>query len=119
MGIVFVLALLFITAIELISGKPLADIFGERGERDLGRRRLHAVAGAHQTPTTTTSTTGDVVDVDDHEYHDHHRTTRRCDDHHDGAVGLDHLDDNLNDRWSAGDDDDHSAFAVKAPATSP
>ncbi len=71
-GIVFVLALLFITAVELISGKPLADIFGNAGSgTSLGG--VFTPSPAPPDTTTTTSTTGDVVDVDDHEYHDHHR----------------------------------------------
>ena len=50
-AIVFVLALMFITAIELISGKPLASIFGNAGTGT----SLHN--SPPPAPTTTTSST--------------------------------------------------------------
>ena len=52
-GIVFVLALLFITAVELISGKPLADIFGNAGNGT----SVGGIITPPATPTTTSSTT--------------------------------------------------------------
>jgi hypothetical protein len=60
-AIVFVLALLLVTAIELISGKPLSDIFGGAG----GGTSLGNVVNPPRTPApapapTTTSTTSTV-----------------------------------------------------------
>jgi hypothetical protein len=60
-AIVFVLALLLVTAIELISGKPLSDIFGGAG----GGTSLGNVVNPTRTPaptpaSTTTSTTSTV-----------------------------------------------------------
>ena len=52
-AIVFVLALMFITAIELISGKPLASIFGNAGSGTT----LNNTPPPATTTTTTTSTT--------------------------------------------------------------
>ncbi len=51
-GIVFVLALLFITAVELISGKPLSAIFGGA---DTGTT-LSNLGNSPAAPTTTTTT---------------------------------------------------------------
>jgi hypothetical protein len=51
-GIVFLLALVFITAIELISGKPLSAIFGGS---DTGTT-LSNLGGSPGAPTTTTPT---------------------------------------------------------------
>ena len=82
-AIVFVLALVFITAIELISGKPLSAIFGGS---DTGTT-LSNLGGTPAAPTTTpTSTPRDDVDHLDlvhdhddvrHEHDDHHRADRR------------------------------------------
>jgi hypothetical protein len=51
-AIVFVLALMFITAIELISGKPLSSIFGNAGSGT----SLVNVGNSPPSPTTTTTT---------------------------------------------------------------
>jgi cytoskeletal protein RodZ len=57
-GIVFVLALLFITAVELISGKPLADIFGNAGSgTTLNGVFTPSSPSAPPTSTTTSTTT--------------------------------------------------------------
>ena len=53
-AIVFVLALMFITAIELISGKPLASIFGNAGT---GTSLNNSPPPATTTTTTTTTMT--------------------------------------------------------------
>ncbi len=53
-AIVFVLALMFITAIELISGKPLASIFGNAGS---GTTLNNTPPPATTTTTSNTSTT--------------------------------------------------------------
>ncbi len=62
-GIVFVLALLFITAVELISGKPLSDIFGGAGSGTTfgniinpGPAPTDTTTTTSTTPTSTTST---------------------------------------------------------------
>ncbi|HTU36996.1 MAG TPA: hypothetical protein VMF35_03210 [Acidimicrobiales bacterium] len=66
-AIVFVLALLFITAVELISGKPLSDIFGgtNSGTTFFGNNpnepsptttTTSTTTPSHETSTTTTST---------------------------------------------------------------
>ena len=56
-GIVFVLALLFITAIELISGKPLADIFGNAGSGTTLNGVFTPSPPPPASPTTTTPPT--------------------------------------------------------------
>lgn len=53
-GVVFLLSLGFITAVELISGKPLADIFGNAGT---GPTILRPFDNQQSTTTTTTTTT--------------------------------------------------------------
>ena len=52
-GVVFLLALGFITAIELISGNPLSDIFGDAGTGT----SLNNVFSPSSPPPTTVSTT--------------------------------------------------------------
>ncbi|HXP32461.1 MAG TPA: hypothetical protein VN820_00525, partial [Acidimicrobiales bacterium] len=55
-AIVFVLALMLITAIELISGKPLASIFGNAGSgTSVGNVVTPPPAATTSTTTTTTS----------------------------------------------------------------
>jgi hypothetical protein len=54
---VFVLALLFITAIELISGKPLSSIFGGADTGTSLKNLVNPAPAPATTPTTTTSTT--------------------------------------------------------------
>jgi hypothetical protein len=54
---VFVLALLFITAIELISGKPLSTIFGGADTGTSLKNLVNPAPAPATTPTTTTSTT--------------------------------------------------------------
>ena len=54
---VFVLALLFITAIELISGKPLSTIFGGAGTGTTLNNLVNPSQAPATTPTTTTPTT--------------------------------------------------------------
>ena len=56
-GIVFVLALLFITAVELISGKPLSDIFGNAGSGTTFGTSSPTSPADPQTTTSTTTTT--------------------------------------------------------------
>ena len=87
-AIVFILALMFITAIELISGKPLSSIYGGS---DTGTT-LSNLDRNPATPTTTTPRVDDVNDVchDDDEHHradlddDHDDLARTLDDHDDG-----------------------------------
>jgi hypothetical protein len=55
--IVFVLALLFITAVELISGKPLATIFGGADTGTTLKNLVNPSPAPSTTPTSTTSTT--------------------------------------------------------------
>lgn len=55
--IVFVLALLFITAVELISGKPLAAIFGGADNGTTLKNLVNPSPAPGITPTSTTSTT--------------------------------------------------------------
>jgi hypothetical protein len=55
--IVFVLALLFITAVELISGKPLATIFGGADTGTTLKNLVNPSPAPSITPTSTTSTT--------------------------------------------------------------
>ena len=57
-AIVFVLALLFITAVELISGQPLSAIFGGAGTgTTLGNLGNNGTAPTSTTSTTSTSST--------------------------------------------------------------
>ena len=56
-AIVFVLALLLITAIELISGKPLATIFGGADSGTTLKNLVNPSPVPSTTPTSTTSTT--------------------------------------------------------------
>jgi hypothetical protein len=56
-AIVFVLALMFITAIELISGKPLAAIFGNTGGGTTVKNIFTPPPSPAPTTTTTTPTT--------------------------------------------------------------
>ena len=61
--IVFVLALLFITAIELISGKPLSTIFGGT---DVGTTVKNLFSPGPAPTTTPTSTTTSTTSTDQH-----------------------------------------------------
>jgi hypothetical protein len=54
---VFVLALLFITAVELISGKPLSSIFGGADTGTTLKNLVNPSPAPATTPTSTTSTT--------------------------------------------------------------
>jgi len=56
-AIVFVLALMFITAVELISGKPLASIFGNAGSGTTLNNTPPPAATTTTSSTTTTTTT--------------------------------------------------------------
>ena len=56
-GVVFVLALLFITAVELISGNPLSAIFGGAGTGTTLNNLVNPSPTPPGTPTPTTSTT--------------------------------------------------------------
>jgi hypothetical protein len=56
-AIVFVLALLFITAIELISGKPLSAIFGGADTGTTLKNLVNPSPAPPAAPTSTTSTT--------------------------------------------------------------
>ena len=87
-AIVFVLALMFITAVELISGKPLASIFGNAGS---GTTLNNTPPPAPTTTTSSTdhdhhdagsSTTTTTIDADEHD-HEHHGADGQH--HHHGA----------------------------------
>ena len=54
---VFVLALLFITAVELISGKPLSAIFGGADSGTTLKNIVNPSRAPATTPTSNTSTT--------------------------------------------------------------
>jgi hypothetical protein len=58
-GVVFLVALLFVTAVELVSGKPLSSIFGDHGTgpsvKDIFVPSSPPPAPATTTTTTTTS----------------------------------------------------------------
>lgn len=56
-AVVFVLALLFITAVELISGKPLSAIFGGADTGTTLKNLVNPSPAPTTTPTSTTSTT--------------------------------------------------------------
>jgi hypothetical protein len=56
-AVVFVLALLFITAVELISGKPLSAIFGGADTGTTLKNIVNPSPAPTTTPTSTTSTT--------------------------------------------------------------
>ena len=56
-AVVFVLALLFITAVELISGKPLSAIFGGADTGTTLKNIVNPSPTPTTTPTSTTSTT--------------------------------------------------------------
>ncbi|HVT42108.1 MAG TPA: hypothetical protein VHD39_03925 [Acidimicrobiales bacterium] len=60
-AIVFVLALLFITAVELISGKPLSDIFGGAGSGTSVNNLFNNQSPAASTTTTTTQPTSSTT----------------------------------------------------------
>ena len=96
-AIVFVLALLFITAIELISGKPLSAIFGGADTGTTLKNLVNPSPAPPATPTSTTSTTSTTGDVDLHhddergnDHDEHHRTQQQRDDN---ADVLDRVDD--------------------------
>jgi hypothetical protein len=59
-AIVFVLALMFITAVELISGKPLASIFGNAGT---GTSLTNTPPPVTTTTTSTSSTTSTTTNT--------------------------------------------------------
>ncbi len=121
-AIVFVIALLFITAIELISGKPLAAIFGNTG----GGTTVKNVFTPAPTPARAGAGTDhdnldpldDVDDVaDEHDdQHDgtdehHHNGRSRClDHHHDRSHRVGQIDDDI---------DVGRALAVRSGVTSP
>jgi hypothetical protein len=56
-AVVFVLALLFITAVELISGKPLSTIFGGADTGTTLKNLVNPAPAPTTTPPSTTSTT--------------------------------------------------------------
>jgi hypothetical protein len=56
-AVVFVLALLFVTAVELIADKPLASIFGSTGSGPTIKNLFTGSPGTHTTTTTTTTST--------------------------------------------------------------
>jgi hypothetical protein len=55
-AVVFVLALLFVTAVELIADKPLASIFGSTGSGPTLKNLFNGSPGTQTTTTTTTTT---------------------------------------------------------------
>ena len=73
--IVFVLALLFITAVELISGKPLSAIFGGADSGTTLKNLVNPSPAPATTPTATTTTTSTTPDVGLH-HDDEHGETR-------------------------------------------
>ena len=96
-GIVFVLALLFVTAIELIAGKPLSSIFGDNGTGT----SLNNIVNPPSSPASTTTTipSRDHDDLGLVHVHDHHGDTvdhHEHDEHNeldDGAVDHQHHDE--------------------------
>ena len=56
-AVVFVLALLFVTAVELIAGKPLASIFGSTDTGPTVRNLFNPSPATNSTTTTTSTTT--------------------------------------------------------------
>ena len=114
-----------VTAIELISGKPLSDIFGGAGGgTSLGNvvnptpdAGSHACVDHHLHPF-------DRVDHDDDDHsqlhldhHEYHRAHRRRDDNDDSSCPLDHRHDGS--RSERDDDNDSIAVSGVALATSP
>ena len=98
-GIVFVLALLFITAVELISGQPLSAIFGGADTGTTLHNLITPPPATTTTSSTTTTTTGPstttATDRPEHDVLDGERDTdvlRDFDDHDDGR-GCDDVDD--------------------------
>ena len=63
-AVVFVIALMFITAIELISGKPLAAIFGNTGGGTTVKNIFTPSPSPSPSPAPTTTTTR-LADLDD------------------------------------------------------
>jgi hypothetical protein len=55
--VVFVVSLLFVTAVELIAGRPLADIFGHGGGGTTVEKIFETPATTLPPPTTTTTST--------------------------------------------------------------
>jgi hypothetical protein len=53
---VFVVSLIFVTVVELIAGRPLADIFGHSGEGTTVRNIFEPSPTTLPTPTTSTTT---------------------------------------------------------------
>ena len=84
-AVVFVLALLFITALELISGKPLSAIFGGA---DTGTT-LKNLVNPSPAPTTTHVHIDHLHDLDHGRVEQHHHDDRRSnhDDEHRRAQG--------------------------------
>ncbi len=91
-AVVFVLALLFITAVELISGQPLSAIFGGA---DTGTT-LHNLVNPPAASTTTLDLDLDHLDHVDHVLVDHHHDDVRYehDEHHRAGGPIDD-DDHL------------------------
>jgi hypothetical protein len=56
-AVVFVVALMFVTAVELIAGKPLASLFGDTGGGTTVKNIFVPTPAPATTPTTTTPTT--------------------------------------------------------------
>jgi hypothetical protein len=56
-GVVFLVALLFVTAVELVSGKPLSSIFGDHGSGPSIKEIFVPSTPAPAPGTTTTTTT--------------------------------------------------------------
>lgn len=55
--VVFVVSLLFVTVVELIAGRPLADLFGHSGGGTTVEKIFETPATTLPEPTTTTTTT--------------------------------------------------------------
>ena len=55
--VVFVVSLLFVTVVELIAGRPLADLFGHAGGGTTVEKIFETPATTSPPPTTTTTTT--------------------------------------------------------------
>ena len=98
----FVLALMFITAVELISGKPLSAIFGGRGHAGPSLNNLVTPPPAPTTTPTSTTTTTSTTSPSSSTT----TTTTAHDDQHHGADGQRDHDDVPG---SGLDDHDHGA----------
>ena len=80
-AVVFVLALLLITAVELISGKPLSAIFGGADTGTTLKNIVNPSPAPTTTPTSTSTTSDDLDHGRVEHHHDDHRSNHD-DEHH-------------------------------------